>query len=72
MDKYEWSYGNYIAPLIPDNFHIDLCSYAMAIASAKTAPELYDKHWAAWLMNMDNLINEAQDRDLIFSIREEI
>ena len=61
-----------IAPLIPDNFHIDLCSYAMAIASAKTAPELYDKHWAAWLMNMDNLINEAQDRDLIFSIREEI
>ena len=61
-----------IAPVIPERFHIDLCSYAIALANAKSAPEIHDKHWAAWLMNMDNLINESQDRDIIFSIREEI
>ena len=33
---------------------------------------MYNQYWSQWMLNMDNLINEAQDRDLIFSIREEI
>tara|TARA_R100000808_G_C2154269_1_gene165143 strand:+ start:2348 stop:3307 length:960 start_codon:yes stop_codon:yes gene_type:complete len=61
-----------IAPLIPEQFHTDLCNYAIAIANAKTSPEMYNQYWSQWMLNMDNLINEAQDRDLIFSIREEI
>lgn len=61
-----------LAPVIPDRFHKELCNYAVAIANAKTAPDLYDKYWTKWELNMDRLINEAQDRDLIHSIRGEI
>ena len=61
-----------IAPLIPERFHKDLCNYAIAIANAKSAPDLYDKYWTKWELNMDRLINEAMDRDLIHSIRGEI
>ena len=60
------------APLIPEQFHTDLCDYAIAIANAKSSPETYNQYWTKWMMNMDNLINEAADRDLIFSVREEI
>ena len=61
-----------VAPVIPDRYHTSLCNYAIAIANAKTSPDLYDKYYTAWELNMERLINEAQDRDLIFSIREEI
>ena len=61
-----------VAPLIPEQFHTDLCNYAIAIANAKTSPETYNQYWSQWMLNMDNLVNEAQDRDLIFSVREEI
>ncbi len=61
-----------IAPLIPEQFHTDLCSYEIAIANAKSSPETYNQYWTQWMMNMDNLVNEAADRDLIFSVREEI
>jgi len=65
------SYRN-IAPLIPEQFHTSLCDYAVAIANAKSAPDIYNTYWTKWIMNMDNLINESADRDLFHSIREEI
>lgn len=61
-----------IAPVIPDQFHTSLCDYAVAIANAKSAPDIYNTYWTKWMMNMDNLINESADRDLFHSIREEI
>ena len=61
-----------VSPLIPDRFHKELCNYAIAVANAKSAPDVYDKYWTKWELNMDRLINEAQDRDLIHNIREEI
>ena len=60
------------APLIPEQFHTSLCDYAVAIANAKSAPDIYNTYWTKWTMNMDNLINESADRDLFHSIREEI
>tara|TARA_R100001594_G_scaffold12533_3_gene27777 strand:- start:733 stop:1689 length:957 start_codon:yes stop_codon:yes gene_type:complete len=60
------------APLIPEQFHIDLCDYAIALANAKQAPDRYNAHMARWESNMQNLMNEAQDRDLVYSIKEEI
>ncbi len=65
------NYRNH-APLIPDQFHTSLCDYAVAIANAKSAPDIYNTYWTKWIMNMDNLINESADRDLFHSIREEI
>ena len=61
-----------VEPLIPEQFHTSLCDYAVAIANAKSAPDIYNTYWTKWMMNMDNLINEAADRDLFHSIREEI
>ena len=61
-----------VAPVIPEQFHIDLCNYAIAVSNAKISPETYNLYWSQWMLNMDNLVNEAQDRDLIFSVREEI
>jgi hypothetical protein len=61
-----------VAPLIPEQFHTSLCDYAVAIANAKSAPDIYNTYWTKWTMNMDNLINEAMDRDLIHRIKEEI
>lgn len=61
-----------IAPIIPNRFHISLCDYAVALANAKSSPEMYNNYWTKWTMNMDNLTNEAMDRDLLHSIKEEI
>ena len=61
-----------VEPLIPEQFHTSLCDYAVAIANAKSAPDIYNTYWTKWMMNMDNLINESADRDLFHSIREEI
>ena len=61
-----------IAPVIPERLHKDLCPYAIALANAKTSPDLYDKYYTAWELNMERLTNESRDRDLIYSIREEI
>tara|TARA_R100000808_G_C2155315_1_gene167471 strand:+ start:5696 stop:6607 length:912 start_codon:yes stop_codon:yes gene_type:complete len=59
-----------IAPLIPKRFHTSLCDYAIAIASVKSNPVLYDTHWNKWLGQLERHINEGQDRDLIHSVRE--
>ena len=61
-----------VSPLIPDRFHKELCNYAIAVANAKSAPDVYDKYWTKWELNMERLINEAKDRDLVYSIREVI
>ena len=61
-----------VAPVIPNKFHTNLCDYAVALANAKSSPDIYNTYWTKWTMNMNNLINESADRDLIHSIREEI
>jgi len=61
-----------IAPIIPSQYHKDLCDYAIAIASAKSVPELHKKHWLLWLNNIEKIKNEDADRELIFTIRREI
>ena len=61
-----------IAPVIPNRFHTSLCDYAVALANAKSSPELYNNYWTKWTLNMDNYMNQALDRDLIHSIKEEI
>ena len=61
-----------VAPVITERLHRDLCPYAIALANAKTSPDLYDKYYTAWELNMERLTNESRDRDLIYSIREEI
>lgn len=61
-----------LAPVIPDRFHTELCDYAIALANAKAAPDTYARHWTMWESKMERLIEEAANRDLIHTIREEM
>jgi hypothetical protein len=61
-----------IAPIIPGQYHKDLCDYAIAIASAKANPEMHNKHLSLWLNNIEKIKNEDADRELIHQIRSEI
>ena len=60
------------SPIIADNYHKDLCDYAIYVASAKLNPELSDKHFLLWNNNIQNIINEDADRELIHTIKREI
>ena len=46
-------------------YHRDLCDYAVAIASAKTLPDLHTKHWSIWINNLENIKNEYPDRKFV-------
>ena len=59
-------------PEIPEIFHKDLCNYAIAIASAKELPTMYDKFWQQWLVNIEEIKNEIADRELLYNMKEEI
>jgi hypothetical protein len=59
-------------PKIQEIYHKDLCNYAIAIASAKEMPTMYDKFWNAWLVNIEEIKNEVADRELLYNMKEEI
>jgi len=65
-------YYRNVAPIIPGQYHKDLCDYAIAIASAKANPEMHNKHLSLWLNNIEKIKNEDADRELIHQIRSEI
>tara|TARA_R100000808_G_C2146871_1_gene154789 strand:+ start:726 stop:1304 length:579 start_codon:yes stop_codon:yes gene_type:complete len=60
------------SPIIPSIYHRDLCDYAIAIASAKTNPELHIKHLQMWGISLEAIKGEDADRELIHSVRREI
>jgi hypothetical protein len=60
------------SPIIPDMYHRDLCDYSIAIAAAKTLPELHTKHWSMWNNNLSEIRNEDADRELVHTIKEDI
>ena len=63
---------NSLEPDIPEIFQKDLCNYAIALASAKELPTMYDKFWNAWLVNIEEIKNEMADRELLHNMKEEI
>lgn len=60
------------APIIESDYHLDLCDYAIYLASAKKNPELSAKHQQIWEKRIYDVINDNVDRDLQFSIKEAI
>jgi hypothetical protein len=61
-----------IYPIIPAQYHLSLCDYAIAILNARSNEELYQKHWAKWMSEVERVALEDADRDLPHSIRTEI
>lgn len=63
------SFGR-VAPVIPAEYHLSLCDYAIAIASAKKNPEMHDRHLSMWTARIQDAKNKDADKDLMFNIRE--
>ena len=58
------------APVIPAEYQLSLCDYAIAIASAKKNPDTHDRHLSMWTARMQDIKNKDADKDLMFNIRE--
>ena len=58
------------APVIPSEYQLSLCDYAIAIASAKKNPDIHDRHLSIWTARMQDIKNKDADKDLMFNIRE--
>ena len=58
---------HYVAPIIPDQYHVDLCDYALAIASDD--PNMHDRYMSMFLNKVEEIKNEDADRDLIHEVK---
>tara|TARA_R100000655_G_scaffold1014_3_gene4037 strand:+ start:1856 stop:2461 length:606 start_codon:yes stop_codon:yes gene_type:complete len=56
---------------IPEQYHTDLCYYAVAIAGAKVEG-IMEKYWPLWLNAIEKIKSQDADRELIHSIRREV
>ena len=61
-----------IGPVVNNDYHISLCDYAISIATAKKDPVISDKHKMLWEKTIKDTLDDNLDRELNFSIREEI
>ena len=70
----EFKIQNYrtVGPVISPDYHLDLCDYAVYMASAKTNPILSDKHKMNFDKNLNGILKDDIDKDLSFTIKEEI
>ncbi len=59
-----------VAPLIPTQYHRNLCDYAIAISNAKN--DLHDKHMMMWENSILQIQDEDARRDLVYSVKEVI
>ena len=61
-----------VGPVVNNDYHISLCNYAISIATAKKDPVISDKHTMLWEKTIKETLDDNLDRELNFSIREEI
>tara|TARA_R100000808_G_C2141019_1_gene148845 strand:+ start:724 stop:1590 length:867 start_codon:yes stop_codon:yes gene_type:complete len=59
-----------VAPLIPAQYHKNLCDYAIALSNAKN--DLHDKHIMMWENSILQIQDEDARRDLVYSVKEVI
>jgi len=60
-------------PRIPDNYHTDLCYYAVALSSAKSNLELYQTNIMLWVDGLDKIKIKLEDQGgYIHQIRSEV
>ena len=68
------SIGSYrkVGPVIENDYHLNLCDYAIYMASAKGDPELSMKHLQIWEQRLTEILNDNIDKELPFGMKEEI
>ena len=61
-----------VGPVIENDYHLNLCDYAIYMASAKTNPELSMRHLQIWEQRLTEILNDNIDKELPKGIKEEI
>jgi len=59
-------------PVIDNDYHLALCDYAIYIATALTDPRISDKHRMLWEKCIKDTIDDNFDKELQFTMKEEI
>ena len=60
------------SPIISDQYHRDLCDYAIAVAYAKTDSGMHDKFMGYWENSIARTMEQQRDKELIHEIKGEI
>ena len=59
-------------PVIENDYHLNLCDYAIYMASAKKDLELSIKHLQIWEQRLAEILNDNIDKELPMGMKEEI
>ena len=59
-------------PKIPSLYHKDLCHYACFMATIKDNPAVASSFMQLWNTSVSNITLDEADRELIYTIREEV
>ena len=59
-------------PVIENDYHLNLCDYAIYMASAKKDLELSMKHLQIWEQRLTEILNDNIDKELPMGMKEEI
>jgi len=61
-----------VGPVIENDYHLNLCDYAIYMASAKKNPELSMSHLQVWEQRLNQILNDNIDKELPMGMKEEI
>lgn len=61
-----------IGPVIENDYHLNLCDYAIYMASAKKNPELSATHLQIFETRIQEILNDNIDKELPIGMKEEI
>ena len=61
-----------IGPIVENDYHLNLCDYAIYMASAKKNPELSMSHLQIFETRMQEILIDNLDKELPMGIKEEI
>ena len=61
-----------LVPQIHPQYHLDLCNYACYMATMKNKPELAGSFLALWNDSIAKAIDSEAERDMLYTIKEEI
>tara|TARA_R100001443_G_scaffold19178_1_gene30557 strand:+ start:3020 stop:3625 length:606 start_codon:yes stop_codon:yes gene_type:complete len=61
-----------ISPKIPTIYHRELCNYACYMSQIKDSPDVASVFANLWVQSLEKVKNSEGNRDMVYSVREEI
>lgn len=61
--------GSFASPMLSKQFHISYVDYAVYVATAKTDPDVSERHYAKWLKTIKDTKDLKADQELIHTVK---